>query len=463
MAAGFFLYARRSELQRQASESRSRRLIAPAVVAACLAASLAILMFLSQRLGTGHPDQNAYRFQSRVIRAGHLSTESTLNVLGDSGWAKRAAFFTQHINFEGKWFTLYPPGWPSLLAAVPDAYQRYINPALGAILLVLIFLITWQISDWQCAAVAVLMACFSPYFVDTCVGYMSEPFCAVLIATAVLLYLKGIASQRVAYFAAMWLMLSAAILVRPYTGILFGIVLMAASARVLRNTRALLWAILGIGVPALAVSCAAHALVNHALTGSYLRSPYALYAGQSLPPQITFDAGSLASYAISGFRRGLLATALAVSPIFVICAAYGMMTGRSWDDLANFVLAACSVCLVIGYFVNTMPSASVVGERFYFPSFFAWIVLAAIGYRYLSGVLGVEKMRWLLFASMIVQGVCLWYLTAPLLIENRQFTEIEKAARASAHPHSVVFLKDSGQFVAKHLNLNEADWRHAPA
>jgi len=131
------------------------------------------------------PDESAYRFQARTILLGRSAAEG-LPVADDRdaersyrrSWLRgvpEEVDFEHHVLLRGQWFGKYPPGWPVVLAGGEALGLGWlVNPLLGVVLLGLTAAVARRLFGPPTAALAVLFAAASPYFLANCIGYMSH-------------------------------------------------------------------------------------------------------------------------------------------------------------------------------------------------------------------------------------------------------------------------------------------------
>jgi hypothetical protein len=154
-----------------------------ALALALLAFTAAALMawFVTERL-PHLEDEIAYLFQARTYARGVL-------------WAPapqtQRAFFTPFVvNVKGRWLGKYAIGWPLVLAVGERLGVGWlVNPLLGALTVVLIFLLARDLFDWQVGLIAGLLALTSPFFLIQSSTYMSHAAAALwatLLAYALL-------------------------------------------------------------------------------------------------------------------------------------------------------------------------------------------------------------------------------------------------------------------------------------
>lgn len=101
-------------------------------------------------------DENAYLFQAKLFRSGRLTTASPCG---------REFFDFPHIINNGKQYSIYPPGFPLLLAfGLAVQAPWLINPALAALSVLLLFLLGREIYSRSVGVSAAVLAAISPWF-----------------------------------------------------------------------------------------------------------------------------------------------------------------------------------------------------------------------------------------------------------------------------------------------------------
>ncbi len=146
------------------------------IAIACAAAS-AFLCWSVLGLIPHIPDELAYLYQGHILSTGRLWVEPP---------AVPEAFTVQwdHIlRDSGRWRSLYPPGWPMLLAAgwlirVP----WLINPLLLGISIIGLFKVAKQLFDERTALLAVIAFATSPFVLLMSAGFMAHQatFCSAI-------------------------------------------------------------------------------------------------------------------------------------------------------------------------------------------------------------------------------------------------------------------------------------------
>lgn len=149
-----------------------------------LVAGLLVAWFVTERVPRLE-DEIAYLFQARTYAHGAL-------------WApipeKPSPAFTPFvINLNGnKRVGKYTPGWP-LLLAVGELFNSgwVVNPALGAITVVLIYMLARELFDRQVGVIAGLLAFTSPFYLIMSSTYMSHAAAAMWAALLGLSFLRA--------------------------------------------------------------------------------------------------------------------------------------------------------------------------------------------------------------------------------------------------------------------------------
>jgi hypothetical protein len=221
---------------------------------------------------------------------------------------------------------------------------------------------------------------------------------------------------------------------------------------------------LALAVVMLGAALGAMVLYDHALTGRYLLSLYALYRGTHSATEIALSGPSLVYNLVHLTGRSILkiTVALVAFPCLILLAGAALLPARGRRNEV-WLLAALSVVLVAGYMVQTDMSAALIGERYYFESLFALALLAARGWqrlpagdRFARGAIRVAAC--LVVAMQLVQfdyfGRIVHQRLQPLSVMG-------PAVQDSPLGNAVIFMESGEGFHAEDLNLNSPDWKHA--
>lgn len=114
------------------------------------------------------PDEVAYVFQSRIFATGHLWLQPP---------AFPEAFRLDHILItQNRWCSIYPPGWPMLLAIGSLFHAPWlINPLLLTLSIVGVWHLGRLLFDSRTASIAVFLYACSPFVLLQSAGFMAHP------------------------------------------------------------------------------------------------------------------------------------------------------------------------------------------------------------------------------------------------------------------------------------------------
>lgn len=162
------------------------------------------------------PDEVSYLFQAKMYAGGYLFMPAP-------GGAMDAALAYDWISIEGgKWFSIFPPGWPAVLAlGVAAGVPFLVNPLLAALGVVLSHSFVSRIASSRLAAMVTLLLCVSPWYLATGASLMSHPLTLVLVLGAWLLLLKDDGAWLLCWFGA-GLLMGVLFLTRPLEGVFVG-------------------------------------------------------------------------------------------------------------------------------------------------------------------------------------------------------------------------------------------------
>jgi hypothetical protein len=434
------------------------------VVTAFLAMALAVSWLESR--GELIPDELAYEFQARTLNLGVWKAAAPPGAEVSAVDTPKPLYFENHILDKDGWFTHYPVGWPVLLAgALRLGIPWAANPLFGSALLLLIAAITRRLFGAATAGLAVVLAVLSPYFWANCIERMSHPSCAAFLAAASLFCFAGLRSMRVQPFFWMFVFITAAFQVRPFTAVAVGGVLALGALWFLRGERALV-PLLGLGV----VCCAACAIsllaYNKVYSGSYWVSPYAIAQGigSGVPAEISLSPAQALHNLTHQTRWAVQETVYYTFPFLYLLAGYAVWREKQYQREVR-ILGSVAIVLVLAYLVQAEVDVEFLGERYYFEGFFAAPILAARGYQLLVEqrrlARGAATAAALVFAVLQILQIALagpvyWELVQP-------YRKVRDAAESLGEKRLTVFLYGAEPpFVAKHFNLNRPDWQNRP-
>ncbi len=138
-------------------------------------------------------DEYAYLYQAATMAEGRLT-----NPLPDAP-DFFATFYIAHD--EGRAYGTFPIGWPLLLAAAMRAGVPtvVVNPLLGVLTLVLVFLVGRELYGPRVGGLAMALTAICPFFVLNAASYFSHTFCGCLLLGAA--FTAALAARRHPAFA----------------------------------------------------------------------------------------------------------------------------------------------------------------------------------------------------------------------------------------------------------------------
>jgi hypothetical protein len=414
---------------------------------------------------TSCADESAYRFQARIFLTGHLTAEAPPASDTVNGLSIGKDFFFHHMLISGgKWFSKYPPGWPVALM-LPIALQLdwLVNPTLGLIILFLTSRIGAELFDEATGRVAALVLLASPFFIFSSVGFMSHPLCSALLAGATLFFFRWLRTEATTQLAGMLVLTTVAFWVRPFTTGCAALVLTAAALWHFRREPARLKAFVFAGAFACVIGLGALVWYNSKLTGHILLSPYAIYAGTSMPPEADLRPMHMLSNILTLTRVSFEKLNASVFPLLLLLAGYALLFEEREKREATYTLTALFLVLVLGYTGLSDPSDTVVGERMYFEPFFALAIVAS------RGIMIIQQ-RWripardmgVVMAAAVLLTVPTYYRFYKDTMKRAQpFTQVQDAIRGLQLGNAVFFLRAAEDFKAPDFNENSPDWKSA--
>jgi hypothetical protein len=217
------------------------------------------------------PDEVAYWFQAKYFAVGHLWLPAPPDA---------RAFALPHVaDTDGKWYSIFPPGWPAVLAlAIKAGIPTLINPLLAGLTIVVLFPLLRRLYGVVTANVACALLALSPMFLLMSGGLMAHPLSALLLVCAIAALHRAWRDRSVWFALLTGVPLGWLTLTRTFEGILvclaFGVYALTRWP-FLRANRLIA---VSLAVPISAVAIGALLLpYQRELTGSALRDPITKY------------------------------------------------------------------------------------------------------------------------------------------------------------------------------------------
>jgi hypothetical protein len=427
----------------------------------CFAVVAVSLSWFSAR-GRLNPDESGYCFQARIYRSGHIMAEPLIGVSSNPADTPAEISYTNHVLRPFGWFPKFPPGWPLVLSlGYLFSAPWLLNPVFGAIQLIVIVALGSLCFSRETGVVAALTAALSSFYLINSIDLMSHALCAVLAAAACLCLFRGLEKANLWYYAGMFACLAATLQIRPYTGFVLTLVLTAAALWLNRKNQPRLLRIFVTGIFFGSFAIAGVLIYNHLYSGNWFLSPYAMYPGANLPPELTFNPGrvweGINQYALRTTEETLIGT----FPFAYLLAGYALLRETSRRKEV-WILASLYIALVLSYLAHPDGSGVFFGERFHFEAFFALMLLAARGLQLLLQSWSTRRraLVWIMLLFVIMQLGQQAATVNAIARRTEPYRRVREAIVASG-ASGLVFLHDAPGFAGRYFNLNDADWRHA--
>ena len=233
--------------------------------------------FISWHVFDGVPgfvDSCAYMFQARLFAHGMLYAPPPIEPV---------FFEDMHTILSDKWYTVYPPGYPAILAlGVLFGISSLVNPLLAALTIVCIYLIAKELYGDSIAKLSAVLACASSFLLFMSSEFASHTSTLFFVTLAFLSFVWMVKKKRPLLSAIVCgICIGIALLCRPYTTVLICIPLGIAAIVVCKelSLRHIL-----IGFIPIIVGGLAFLSYNYATTGDPLLFGYIALHGKGHYP-----------------------------------------------------------------------------------------------------------------------------------------------------------------------------------
>ncbi|RMG94348.1 MAG: hypothetical protein D6706_13895 [Chloroflexi bacterium] len=162
------------------------------------------------------PDSVMYLFQAKYFAYGYLYLPSPPDI---------DAFWVRQMVFDGeKWYGIFPPGWPALLAGgIRLGIPWLINPFLGGVTVLLVHSLAHHLYNRRVANFTIFLLAVSPWFIFMSASFMAHPLSVVYTLGCLLAITKYKHPQKTGWGFLAGLCIGTLSLTRPYEGVLIGI------------------------------------------------------------------------------------------------------------------------------------------------------------------------------------------------------------------------------------------------
>jgi hypothetical protein len=362
-------------------------------------ACLLINLIVWDRLPRG--DEVHYLYQAKTFALG------TIYAVAPGGAMDEALHVDLISVVNGKWFSIFPPGWPAALAiGAAFGVPFLVNPILSALTVPIghAFLSRW--ASQRLAALTTLLLVISPWYLAMGASMISHPLTLLLVVSAWLLMLTEGPRRAFAWFAAGCL-LGWLFLTRPLDGVIIGAVTgLWAMTRIDMKSAS--------GWTAITAYCIGCVLIgstifpyNSVLTGSPFQTPLNQYYDLAWHPganRLGFgaDVGSLdhwggvdvwlghsplealvqAQFNLKALNVELLGWSIGSLVLVYVHLLWGRLSRLDWCMLA---VAGATIAAYAFYWFN---GGFFIGPRYWYMVLFPAIFLSARGLQTASEVVG---------------------------------------------------------------------------
>ena len=407
-------------------------------------------------------DEFAFLFQARLFAEGKIWMPA------HPLQAVFSPFFI--IQHENKVFSLFPPGWPALLAAgVKVGVPFCINPILGAASLVVLYHLARHLTGKGGGGIAMGLLAFSPTYLFNSASWFSHPFCLFCMVTS-LYYFVRLGSDNAEWRLSLWaagagMFCAMAFATRELSAVCLLLLPLGYTAYRLRSRPAwMAW--FGAGaLPILLV----YGWYCHQVTGTWFMPPRFLAPGESLGfgwreihvwdyvERQYFGPREALVFTIHHLGRLLLWT----FPALPLLALAGVIHG--WKDPWMKIFFFSTLLQIAGYGFYPSAGGNQYGPRFYYESLPCLCLLATR-----------TVLRWkpcFSTRSLVTAAALLLMFDLSLTTEFSQRVAEQIGQRRTLYRlverrelnHALVFVgAPSGDMTQGDLIRNEPGWENAP-
>lgn len=164
------------------------------------------------------PDETQYLFQARYMAAEQLTVKAP---------PVPEAFSMYMVPYlEGRWFGIFSPGWPAVLAiGAWMGAEWLVNPALSGICVLLSYLFFQYLYARRTARIAIVLLCCSPWFIFMGMSFMGHMFTMAAALAAAVIIMRSLASKRIWMCLFAGAMIGVVSLIRPLDGAIVAVLL----------------------------------------------------------------------------------------------------------------------------------------------------------------------------------------------------------------------------------------------
>lgn len=224
------------------------------------------------------PDESQYIFQANYMAAGQLTVTPPL--------VPEAFSMYMTPTQEERWFGIFPPAWPALLAlGTLIGASWLVNPILSGFCILMAYLLFQHLYSRPFARVAILLLACSPWFIFMGMSYMSHIAALFFSLTAALLMIRGVKKKSGISILIAGLAVGVVGLIRPLDAAIVGVLLTIWGLWSNGSWKARITSTVVLAAGTITAASLLF-LYNNAVTGSISISPIDVYYNKYFWPNV---------------------------------------------------------------------------------------------------------------------------------------------------------------------------------
>ncbi|MDO8508945.1 MAG: glycosyltransferase family 39 protein [Nanoarchaeota archaeon] len=416
-------------------------------IVSILTFSLVLAIYTNQSTLKDFPnsaDEYSYLISAKTLSEGKISVPSP---------EQKEFFDFFHIINDGKFYSKYPLGWPLFLSiGILINFPFLINLIFFLLTLILIYLITKQISTEKTARTSLIIASTSPYLIFNSASYFSHPSALFFSALSVYFYLKNINHPNKLHPIIIGLSIGILLNIRPLDAIILSIPLLihylfTSNKEKMKNISL---ALIGFSAPFILFLT-----YNYLQTSSPFIMPFSIYN-----PLDTFGFNNGYTHSFSwAIENNILLRLIQLSiwvPLSIILIPLSLK--RNKNDSRIYLFLAIILLFILVYFFYAKEAGNQYGPRYLFSSSFAFFPLISLSINNL-------KYRKLVFSLIVILNILFLIIFSNIISsEINERTYIYNYIENNNISNAIIFLDCglcSGKMPAKDLARNDVHFNNS--
>jgi pentatricopeptide repeat protein len=333
-------------------------------------------------------DEIAYLFQAKIFKSGRLYAPSP---------PCREYFDFPHVINNGRWYSIYPPGFPFLLMlGLIFGVPWLVNPLLASLSIIMFYFLGKEIYDHKTGLLASLLGSVSIWFLLMSSTMMSHTSSMFFNALFLLFLFRSLKNPSLTNGLLAGASLGIAFLIRPYNAILFAIpFIIYYSVLIFRNLKSRIKNVLALALTSLTFVCLLF-LYNSLTNGNPLLMGHIVRYGNSYsvifgrPATLDFNYTPLFAATQLGDNLKALNSNLfgwPLSSFLALVPLFWLTRIKSIDRKKDLLLASSIAFFFIGFYFF-WGAFVFIGARMFFDCLPLFFLLSARGLSELPGLLG---------------------------------------------------------------------------